>query len=97
MMLNPEAREIVRQAALEAFTRHLTAEEIWLETVRLCRAARTPEEIEAAGGLVGRVAGLAKMIKAAAEAGAAVPEPDGPEPGGAVAGPEPDVADEQAA
>jgi len=82
MPLSPEIREVVRQAAFDAFTRRLTSEEIFDEVVRLCREASTPEEVEAAGMLVGRITALGKML---VEAGRK-PEPEGPEPGGAVTG-----------
>lgn len=93
MRLSPEAREIFMEAAREAFTRRLTPEEVFNEVVRVVREARTPEEVDAAGMLVGRVKALARMIGAGA---APVPEPPSPEPAApAEAAPEP--AEEEAA
>lgn len=80
MPLSPEIREVVRQAAFDAFTRRLTSEEVFDEVVRLCRDASTPEEVEAAGVLVGRITALGKML---VEAGKPTePDPAAPaEPG----------------
>lgn len=90
MPLSPEIREVVRQAAFDAFTRRLTSEEIFDEVVRLCREADTPEEVEAAGILVGRITALGKML---VEAG----KPTEPDPA-APAEPEPSpVVEEEAA
>lgn len=89
MPLSPEIREVVRQAAFDAFTRRLTPEEIFNEVVRLCRDASTPEEVEAAGVLVGRITALGKML---VEAGKK-PEPD---PAAPAAAPEPAPVEEDA-
>lgn len=90
MPLSPEIREVVRQAAFDAFTRRLTSEEVFDEVVRLCRDASTPEEVEAAGILVGRITALGKML---VEAGKK-PEPEGPDPAAPAAAPEPVSAEE---
>ena len=75
MPLSPEVREVVRQAAFEAFTRHLTPEEVFDEVVRICREASTPEEVQAAGYMVGRITKFGKMVVEAAAAGEPVPTP----------------------
>lgn len=94
MRLSPEAREIFMEAAREAFTRQLTPEEVFNEVVRVVRSARTPEEVDAAGLLVGRVKALSRMI---VEAAAPAPEPEPPSPAApAEAAPEP-MAEEEAA
>jgi hypothetical protein len=92
MPLSPEVREVVRQAAFEMFTRRLTPEELWVEVVRVCRDATTPEEAEAAGLLVGRVSALGELyLKAVTPA----PEPpDSAAP--AEAAPEPPAEEEAA-
>ena len=89
MPLSPEIREVVRQAAFDAFTRRLTPEEIFNEVVRLCREASSPEEVEAAGMLVGRITALGKML---VEAG----KPTEPEPAAPAAAPEPAPVEEDA-
>lgn len=76
MPLSPEVREVVRQAAFEAFTRRLTPEEVFDEVVRICREASTPEEVQAAGFMVGRITKFGRMVVEAAAAGAPVPTPD---------------------
>ncbi len=104
MRLSPEARGIFLEAAREAFTRRLTAEEVFDEVVRVVREARTPEEVDAAGRLVGRVKALSRMITEAAAPEPEPPAPPEPNPvdgaGAAEAVPEsdqPDAVSEEAA
>lgn len=98
MRLSPEAREVLVEVVREQFTRRPTAEELWVDVVRLVREARTAEEIEAAGLLVGRVTALGKMIVGAAgqPEPPAPPEPEPPSPV-APAAPAPEPAEEEAA
>ena len=81
MPLSPEAREIVREATLEALTRRLTPEEVYDEIVRLVTEADDEPKALAVGQLFGRIASLSQTLVAAADASTSSPESDpDPEP-----------------
>lgn len=66
MPLTDEAREIIRQATLEALTRRLTPEDVYGEVVRLVNEAATEEQAQAVGFMLGRIAALSADLNAAA-------------------------------
>lgn len=75
MRLSDAALEAVRLAVTDVLTRHLTAEEVFDEIVRLVREAQTPEQIERVGTVIGRITWLGKQFPRAA-----VPNPEDPVP-----------------
>jgi hypothetical protein len=72
MALTEEAREVIRQATIEAITRRLGPDEIFLEIVRLVEEVETEEQGIALGELFGRIAALSQSLLASV--------PDEPEP-----------------
>ena len=64
MTLTPEAREIVRQATVEALSRRLTLDEIYEEIARYVVEAETEEDARAVGYFLGRVDGISRALLA---------------------------------